>query len=130
WGGGALYAPYKEHFLSELQKLGVGVQEVNQLPVPVESFQVPDDVASFGRLAIAYGLSFHKANLEAVRLPNQLQTFDELYPDYFRERAAEGRFCSCWANPSCPKCFGTGFIQPSDRGAIVSGQTTGETLLW
>jgi hypothetical protein len=119
WGGGAEYRPYEDTLLSALQSLGVGIHHINRLPVPNDHFVLPAEV-NFGRLAIAYGLSYYWPNLEAVRLPNQLRTFDELYPEYWQELVPAYRLCSCKANPACVRCHGTGLITPETSVAIGS----------
>lgn len=111
WGGGAAHPAYASKFLESLQSLQVGVREAFRLELPTDRFVIPHDV-DFGRLAIAYGLSFHKANLEAVRLPSQLKTFDEIYPAYWQEFMHAERLCSCRGNPACLRCHGLGLIRP------------------
>lgn len=122
WGGGAEYQPYEATLLTALQSLRVGIHHVNRLPVPNDKFRLPEGV-NFGRLAIAYGLSYYWPNLEAVRLPAQLRTFDEIYPDYWQELVPSSRLCSCRANPACVRCHGTGLITRETPMAIVTGGT-------
>jgi hypothetical protein len=111
WGGGAQHQGYLRAFENRLHAMNVHVGGVNRLPRPAEHFALPHDV-DFGRLAIAYGLSFHKANLETVRLPRELQTFDELHPVYWHEVVDRSKICSCRGNPDCLRCFGSGLIRP------------------
>jgi len=108
WGGGAEHKSYEETFLLALRTQGVGLSSINRLPIPT-GFKIPAG-ATFGRLAVAFGLSFLKANLEKVRLPHQIRTFEQSYPDYWQDVIPENTPCSCWANPSCLRCYGTGFI--------------------
>ncbi|HCN30854.1 MAG TPA: hypothetical protein DIT64_19470 [Verrucomicrobiales bacterium] len=120
WGGGAEYQPYEATLLTALQSLRVGIHHVTRLPVPNDKFRLPEGV-NFGRLAIAYGLSYYWPNLEAVRLPHQLQTFNEIYPDYWRNLVPATRVCSCRANPTCVRCFGTGMITPDTPMTALGG---------
>jgi len=79
--------------------------------VSPEGFELPGDVDQFGRFAVAYGLSFHSANLEEVRLPSELQTFREAYPDTWKTTAPPRyKPCICYSNPDCARCGGTGFL--------------------
>jgi len=110
WGGGAEHAPYQAAFARKLEACGVKVPGITRIPRPNEHFHIPADV-NFGRLAIAYGLSFHEANLEDVRLPHELQTFEDRYPFYWHEAMAAERACTCRGNPECPRCFGLGQIR-------------------
>lgn len=110
WGGGAECRIYREILVRTLKFEHVGVETVNYLPSPSDQFIIPRDV-NFGRLAVAYGLSYHKANLETLRLPDQLATFEELYPDYWRDVLGGQQLCNCRANPDCVRCYGTGFIE-------------------
>jgi hypothetical protein len=109
WGGGASNSLYEEAFLKALRDSRVGVQVINRLPNPSDNLVSPRGI-DFGRVAIAFGLSFHKANLEAVRLPTELETFDELYPDYWQDALDQKKLCNCRANPTCAFCHGTGFL--------------------
>ena len=115
WGGGSGFTPYESNYLKALHDCDVGVTEfANRLPVPNDNFVLPSDVGDFGRLAVAFGLSFHHANLDAVRLPSQLQTFGERYPDYWQLSRRTAGTCTCHANPACFKCGGTGFIKADE----------------
>ena len=120
WGGGAAHQPYEETFLAAVQSLGIRVPAINRLPAPADQLRLPRSV-DFGRLAVAYGLSFHKANLELVRLPHQLKTFDDLYPDYWRDIIPATKLCTCRANPTCFRCHGSGFISPDTTMAPLLG---------
>jgi hypothetical protein len=111
WGGGAAHPAYEQTFLQTLQSLRIGVNDANRLPRPSDHFVLPSDV-DFGRLAVAYGLSFHKANLESVRLPSELKTFDQLYPAYWHEVINTEKICTCRGNPACLRCYGLGLIRP------------------
>lgn len=111
WGGGAAHPAYEETLLKGLKSLRIGVHGANRLELPTDQFVKPYDV-DFGRLAVAYGLSFHKANLESVRLPSQLKQFDELHPAYWHEIINAENVCSCRGNPACLRCFGSGLIRP------------------
>lgn len=111
WGGGAVHLAYEQTFLHNLKALRIGINDANRLPIPSDQFITPSDV-DFGRLAIAYGLSFHKANLESVRLPSELRMFDEQYPAYWQEVIHSEKLCICRGNPACLRCYGLGLIRP------------------
>ena len=71
WGGGSNLPLYAEALSKALRtRADTAEVEVRKLPTP-DGFDLPDGV-DFGRLAVAYGLSFHRANLEDIRLPAQL----------------------------------------------------------
>jgi hypothetical protein len=124
WGGGASHKPYEETFLRSLKESGVGIHVIDRLPKPSDHFDLPGGI-DFGRLAVAFGLSFHKANLEVVRLPTMLRTFSELYPDYWQNSIDHRKLCTCHANPSCFKCNGTGFVTTTPGGSnVVNTQLT------
>lgn len=112
WGGGAGHQPYVDQFLSSLKSRQIGVETINRLPVPGDHFSLPTDLSgNFGRLAVAYGLSYHQANLEAVHLPHQFKSYDELHPVRWEDLyGGETGVCSCRGNPSCPRCMGSGII--------------------
>lgn len=111
FGGGARNQLYIDVLWNRLQELKVGISALYWLPQPSEGFGLPDDVDQFGRFAVAYGLSFHVANLEKVRLPSELQTFREAYPDTWKQSAPpQYAPCSCYSNPDCMRCGGTGFL--------------------
>jgi len=115
WGGGSAHPPYERNFLDALSECGVAVNEfANRLPVPVDNLVLPDDVGDFGRLAVAFGLSFHHAKLDAVRLPSALKTFAERYPAYWQIAKRTSGTCSCYANPECHICGGKGFTSFDD----------------
>lgn len=125
WGGGSEHEPYGEKLLHQLKLCGVKVSDINRLPAPSDQLSLPPDV-KFGRLAVAYGLSFHKTNLESIRLPSELKKFDQLYPSYWNEVIAAEKLCSCRGNPVCPRCHGLGVIRPDSSLApnfIVSSHT-------
>ena len=113
FGGGARNQLYIDELWNRLQDLKIGISALYWLPQPSEGFELPDDVDQFGRFAVAYGLSFHAANLEEVRLPSELQTFREAYPDAWKpSKPARYTPCTCYSNPDCIRCGGTGFLNP------------------
>lgn len=113
WGGGSAHSPYERNYLQALRESGVAVTEIaNRLPVPTDNFTLPKDVGDFGRLAVAYGLSYHYAKLDEVRLPSELKTFADRYPAYWQISKRTSGTCGCYANPDCARCGGTGFIKP------------------
>jgi len=122
WGGGSAHPPYERHFLAALRDCGVAVADhANRLPVPGENFSLPHDVGDFGRLAVAFGLSFHHAKLDGVRLPSELQTFSERYPGYWQVSTRTAGTCRCYANPDCKRCGGTGFVS-ADESLVPNWQ--------
>jgi hypothetical protein len=133
WGGGLAHPGYESTLVRVLAEYEVRVQTANRLPSPSENFPIPGDVGEFGRFAVAFGLSHHYANLEAVKLPHQIKTFDELYPNYWERLEPDRKWCSCHANPLCPRCQGSGFIsraktRPSEPQKLVrAGSPTKDT---
>lgn len=73
WGGGYGYAPYQATVSRVLGEV-ISVSETKRLPCPI-NLTLPKK-ADYSRLTIAYGLSHWKANMEDIRLPNELQTMD------------------------------------------------------
>ena len=120
WGGGIGHPEYERSMVEALQRFDIPVETPNRLPVPTDDFSVPTDVGQFGRLAVAYGLSYHCANLEKVKLPHEIRTFSELYPDYWSQFELDREWCSCPGNPNCPKCHGTGFIDRKAPGTTAN----------
>lgn len=111
FGGGARNQLYIDVLWSRLQELNIGISALYWLPQPSEGFALPNDVDQFGRFAVAYGLSFHAANLEEVRLPSELQTFREAYPNAGKpSKPPRYTPCTCYSNPDCMRCGGTGFL--------------------
>ena len=122
WGGGSAHPPYEQHFLAALRGCGVTVADhANRLPAPGENFSLPQDVKEFGRLAVAFGLSFHHLKLDGVRLPSELQTFSDRYPGYWQVATSTEGACRCYANPNCTRCGGTGFIS-ADESLVPNWQ--------
>ena len=83
-GGGAHIDDYSINFANGLRSAGVyavnGTDAPNILRIPeVANLDRPRGI-EFGRFAVAYGLSFFKPNLDRVKLPHELEKFDELYP--------------------------------------------------
>ena len=111
FGGGIQNGLYPDMLRKTLSGLAIGIPGLYLLPRPTEGFSLPNDVGQFGRFAVAYGLSFHAANLEEVKLPSELQTFRESYPETW-EQSAPPRYtpCICYSNPDCMRCGGTGFL--------------------
>lgn len=115
WGGGSRAEGYRNSLEQALKKSGIAEPEVRLLENP-EELQTPSSV-DFGRLAVAYGLSHYIVNLESVRLPKQLRTFSERYPELSPDTledysASSSQSCHCRGkNPSCYSCHGKGFIE-------------------
>jgi len=110
WGGGSEYSSYSDRFLSSLEDLNIGIHMINKLETPLEDFNTPGGIP-FGRLAVAYGLSFHQTNLETVRLPNELQTYKAIYGSTRSSISNSYRDCPCKGNPSCYRCHGSGILK-------------------
>ena len=70
WGGGLKHRKYGETILKRPDELMYPQRQIIRLPHP-EGLIMPDG-ADFDRLAVAYGLSFHRYRLEDVDLPPDL----------------------------------------------------------
>jgi len=78
FGGGAYHQAYWDNFRKGLINCAIHDPQIHRLPDSGD-LKLPGGV-EFGRFAVAYGLSFFKPNLDKIKLPHELQTFDELYP--------------------------------------------------
>lgn len=110
WGGGSEHPAYGECFLEVMEKFNIGIHMINRLPVPNNDLILPKGL-NFGRIAIAYGLSYYHINLRDIRLPSSIEkssTTLERPPNHIY------RDCSCRGNPSCYKCYGAGHIKIED----------------
>jgi hypothetical protein len=88
FGGGAHHRSYRTVIERKLRELGVSVDAVLSIPVPSDCPRTPRGV-SFGRWAVAFGLSFPVQNLEEIRLPRQLQTFEQAHPEIWQQLARD-----------------------------------------
>lgn len=79
FGGGAHHNGYRRTFMAGPRNCWIHQPQVFNLPSP-QDLNRPGNV-EFGRFAVAYGLSFHRHNLDHVRLPHQLTPFRELYTE-------------------------------------------------
>jgi hypothetical protein len=114
FGGGSALQIYPDSLVSSLRLIGLGAIDVEQLPEPGPGFDLPRDVSHFGRFAVAFGLSYHMSDLETIRLSSELQTFKERYPDILTDDDRENDIgCTCFGNPNCPRCSGTGIVKRS-----------------
>jgi hypothetical protein len=86
WGGGFGYQPYRTHILHKLNELMKPERELLRLPGP-PNLQLPV-TAAFDRMAIAYGLSFDRTNLEEVGLPLDLRPWKDRQPK--KEKRQDG----------------------------------------
>jgi hypothetical protein len=112
FGGGSALQIYPDSLVSNLRLIGLGTIDVEQLPEPGPGFDLPRDVSHFGRFAVAFGLPYHMADLETIRLSSDLQTFKERYPDTLADGDRENDIgCTCFGNPNCPRCSGTGIVK-------------------
>ena len=115
WGGGSEHPAYGECFLRVMESLNIGIHMINRLPVPNNDLILPKGL-NFGRLAIAYGLSYYHVNLRNIRLPSTIATFAQRYGSKSSNQSKsttsppeyEYKDCSCRGNPSCYKCGGCG----------------------
>lgn len=79
FGGGAHHPGYKQclartlHYACRLKN-----PVVHQLPKAADL--ALSSASTFGRFAVAYGLSFYRANLDRIKLPHELTPFRQLYP--------------------------------------------------
>jgi len=78
WGGGAQHPAFENCFLKVLQEFNIGINGINRLPRPNNDLHLPPGV-DFGRLAIAFGLSYYHPNLREIRLPSNLKSYAEQY---------------------------------------------------
>lgn len=112
FGGGSALPIYSESLVSSLHLNGLVAINVEQLPEPGPGFDLPHDVSHFGRFAVAFGLSYHMADLETIKLSSELATFKERYPDILTEEDRENDVgCTCYWNPICPRCAGSGIVK-------------------
>jgi hypothetical protein len=77
FGGGAVLPTYQLAFRDGLTDAGIQNPEIRKLPDP--KIDLPPESDS-GRFAVAFGMSFAKYNLDQVRLPDELKTYNELFP--------------------------------------------------
>lgn len=85
FGGGAALPTYQIAFHEGLTEAGIYNPDVRNLPAP--DMDLPAEADS-GRFAVAYGMSFAKYNLDKVRLPEELKTYNELFPPQNSEPVA------------------------------------------
>jgi hypothetical protein len=78
FGGGALHWVYPQAFRQGLQEGGIYDPQIARLPTP-DHLDYPTET-DVGRFFVAYGMSFPRFNLDEVRLPHELRTFNELFP--------------------------------------------------
>jgi hypothetical protein len=118
WGGGSEHPAYGECFLEVMEKFNIGIHMINRLPVPNNDLTLPKGL-NFGRIAIAYGLSYYHVNLRSIRLPSSIEKFSKRYGHKNSHQSAKVisppnssyKDCSCRGNPSCFKCGGAGHIK-------------------
>ena len=78
FGGGASHWVYPTAYRQGLEDGGINNPQIARLPTPEHlDYPLETDV---GRFFVAYGMSFPKFNLDEVRLPHELRTFNDLYP--------------------------------------------------
>jgi hypothetical protein len=78
FGGGAAHWVYPIAYRQGLEEGGINDPQIARLPTP-EHLDYPPDT-DVGRFFVAYGMSFPKFNLDEVKLPHELRTFNELFP--------------------------------------------------
>lgn len=80
FGGGAMHGVYPQAFCAGLAEGGINEPQLTRLSSP-DQLDYPSGTDA-GRFFVAYGMSFPKYNLDTVRLPEELKTFNELvHPD-------------------------------------------------
>ncbi len=117
WGGGSNHLPYGSTFSEGLRYREIAEPDVSHIPVP-QDFPIPEGI-EFGRLAIAYGLSFFSGNLEKVKLPHEIRTFSNLIKGYGQSRRSKDVIENCTCNgltPGCVKCEGKGVVIRPEKG--------------
>jgi hypothetical protein len=134
WGGGAGHDLYPKSFLDALSQHKLSIHTINRLPTPNETFRLPEDLkGNFGRLAVAYGLSYYHINLDNVTLPKELKYYEEIYPGLIDTISNKTKNCHCKGNPDCSYCLGSGYINknvlPINWKAIPNKQPTINRLL-
>ncbi len=103
FGGGAVLPTYQQAFRDGLIQAGIHNPDVRNLPAP--DMDLPAEADS-GRFAVAYGMSFAKYNLDQVHLPNELKTFNELFPPQI-------------VDPVTPRENAPGICQSEDCGRLA-----------
>jgi hypothetical protein len=78
FGGGALHWIYPQAFCRGLAEGGINDPQITRLPIPDHLDSPPE--TDVGRFFVAYGMSFPRFNLDEVRLPHELRTFNQLFP--------------------------------------------------
>ncbi len=78
FGGGSHHSIYRSTFVAGLSDAGIHEPHILNL-YRAQDISLPNGV-EFGRFAVAYGLSFFRANLDEVVLPQELPNFHDLYP--------------------------------------------------
>ena len=85
FGGGSHHPGYERSFAAGLiEHAEIYSPKIHNLPAARDLVKPPG--IEFGRFAVAYGLSFFRPNLDTVRLPNELTTFRQLYPELQKRR--------------------------------------------
>jgi len=71
WGGGSALPLYGQVLQSTLEG-DLRLHQVDVMSLPSAHDLVLTDSLDFGRIAIGYGLSYHPANLDRIRLPSAI----------------------------------------------------------
>lgn len=87
FGGGALHWVYPQAFCGGLDEGGINDPQITRLPTPDHLDYPPK--TDVGRFFVAYGMAFFKESLDKVRLPHELQTFNDLFPPLPENPAAQ-----------------------------------------
>lgn len=116
WGGGSNHRGYEKRLQKVLMSYNIGVHTISRLPRPEGDMKIPKGV-DFGRLAVAFGLSYYHVNLRQIKLPHDLDSYSDLYGSQnlvngtnLRQKRGWENICSCGGQPACYRCLGTGFI--------------------
>ncbi len=90
FGGGSHRQEYQKNFQAGIANAGIHNSRFYFLPQATD-IKLPPNI-DFGRFAVAYGLSFFRANLDTVHLPHQLERFANSYPQNRQRPVRQNQF--------------------------------------
>lgn len=97
WGGGYQYAGYQKAVLEKLRTLIARRSPPDALPAP-RQLVLPAGT-DFGRLAVAYGLSYPPPDLERIRLPRDQPSWNARRRAATRQQGRRQLPPDYWTNP-------------------------------